>query len=118
MTIPVQPGSVFIVMRKHLFLLFIFGSGLAAAFGQSTFGSISGSVRDPQGALVPNASITLHREQSNTDRVLLSGPDGQYIALNLTPGTYTLRTSAAGFASYSAENIDLDARQHSVTTLP
>ena len=97
--------------RKYLFLLFIFGGGIMAASGQSTLGSISGAVRDPQGALVPNARITLHRQQSNTDRFTTTGADGQFTALNLDPGTYTLRSSAPGFALYTAKNISLDARQ-------
>ena len=96
--------------RRILFLLFLFGSGFAAS-GQSTLGSVSGSVRDPQGALVPNASVTLHRQESNTDRGVTSGPDGQFSALNLEPGTYTLKTSAAGFAPALADNLHLDARQ-------
>ena len=96
--------------RKYLFLLFLFGSGLVAA-GQSTLGSISGAVRDPQGAMVPNAKLTLHRQQSNTDCTVTSGADGQYTALNLDPGTYTLRTTAAGFSPSTAQNISLDARQ-------
>lgn len=96
--------------RKLLFLLFIFGGGLVAS-GQSTLGSISGAVRDPQGALVPNAAVQLHRQQSNTDRTVTSGADGQYTALNLESGTYTLRTTAPGFAPSTAENISLDVRQ-------
>src|SRR5579875_2941956 len=98
-------------MRKLLFLLFLFGGGLSGAFGQSTFGSISGAVHDPQGALVAHASVTLHRQQDNTDRVVATGDDGQYASLNLLPGTYTLRVSAPGFRSYAAQNISLDDRQ-------
>ena len=96
--------------RRFLFLLFLFGSGYTAS-GQSTFGSISGAVHDPQGALVPNASVTLHRQESNTDRTVASGPDGQYTGLNLEPGTYSLKTSAAGFSPASADNLHLGARQ-------
>ncbi len=99
------------LIRKYLFLLFIFGSGLAAASGQSLLGSISGAVRDPQGAFVPHATVTLHRQQSDTDRTVATGSDGQYTALNLDPGTYTLRTSAPGFAPYAAHQINLDNRQ-------
>ena len=96
--------------RRSLFLLFLFGSGFTAS-GQSTFGSISGAVHDPQGALVPNATVVLHRTESNTDRNITTGADGQYTALNLDPGTYTLRTQAPGFAPATANNLHLDARQ-------
>ncbi len=98
------------VSRKMLFLLFIYGGGVAAS-AQSTLGSINGVVRDPTGALVPNASVLLHREQSNTDSAVTTGPDGEYTALNLQPGTYTVRTNAAGFTTALAEHLHLDARQ-------
>ena len=79
--------------RKLLFLLFLFGGGIVAA-GQSTLGSISGAVHDPQGALVPNATVQLHRQQSDTDRTVTTGADGQYTAVNLDPGTYNLTVTA------------------------
>lgn len=96
--------------RQFLFLLFIFGAGLTTS-GQSTLGSIAGSVHDPQGALVPNATLTLHREQSNTERTVTTGADGEYNALNLEPGTYTLRVQSPGFAPASATGLNLDVRQ-------
>ena len=96
--------------RKILFLLFLYGGGLTAS-GQSTLGTINGVVRDPSGALVPNATVLLHREQSNTDRTVTTGADGQYTAINLQPGTYTVRTQAAGFTPNKAEHVNLDVRQ-------
>lgn len=97
-------------MRKLLFLLFVFGSGVCAD-AQSTFASMNGTVRDPSGAAVPNAKLTLHRQESNTDRTLDTGADGTYNALNLDPGTYTLKAAAPGFSVTLARNIHLDARQ-------
>ncbi len=97
-------------VSRKFFLLFLYGGGAVAA-AQSTLGSINGVVRDPTGALVPNANLVLHREQSNTDRVVTTGPDGQYNAINLQPGTYTVRTKAAGFTPTQAEHLNLDARQ-------
>ena len=97
-------------MRKLIFLLFLFGSGLTAA-SQSTLGSVAGAVRDPSGAVIPNATVVLHRQESNTDRTLTTGPDGSYNGLNLDPGTYTLRVSAPGFTPATAENLRLDVRQ-------
>lgn len=97
-------------MRKLLFLLFLFGAGLTAS-GQSTFGTMNGTVHDPSGAVIPNATVVLHREETNTDRSVSTGDDGTYNALNLDPGTYRLRVSAAGFAPSVAQGIHLDTRQ-------
>lgn len=97
-------------MRKLLYLLFLFGGGLTAS-GQSTLGSVTGVVHDPSGAAVPNATLVLHRQESNTDTTVTTNADGEYTALNVEPGTYSLRSTAAGFASTNAENIHLAARQ-------
>ncbi len=97
-------------MRKLLFLLFVFGGGLTAS-GQSTFGTVGGTVRDPSGAAVPNATLVLHRAESNTDRTVTSDAAGQYNALNLDPGTYSLRATAAGFTAATATGLHLDVRQ-------
>ncbi len=97
-------------MRKPLFLLFMFGGWLTAP-GQSTLGSIAGSVHDPSGAAVPNAVVVLHREESNTSTTVNANASGEYTALNVEPGTYDLRVTAAGFAPTLAENIQLAARQ-------
>ncbi len=98
------------MFRKDLFLLFIFGGGLVAS-GQSTLSSLDGIVHDPSGAVVPNATLTLHRQESNTDRMVTTDANGAYTALNLDPGTYTLRSAAPGFAPGVTENIHLDVRQ-------
>ncbi len=97
-------------MRKLLFLLFLFGGGLTAS-GQSTLGSINGTVRDPSGAAVSNATVVLHRQQSNTDRTVTSDAAGDFTALNLDPGTYRLQATAPGFAPTAADNLRLDVRQ-------
>ncbi len=97
-------------MRKKLFLLFVFGGGLTAS-GQSTLGSVTGTVHDPSGAAIPHATVVLHRQESDTDRTLTTGADGTYNALNLDPGTYTLRVTAPGFNPSVADNLHLDVRQ-------
>ncbi len=101
---------MFTVPRKFLFLLFIFGGGIAAD-AQSTFGSINGTIHDGTDATVPGATITLHREESNTDRRVTAGDDGSYTALNLEAGTYSVRVERAGFAPKTSTHLHLDSRQ-------
>ncbi len=96
--------------RVLLFLLFVFGSGLVAS-AQSTLGSISGSVRDKTGALVSNATLTLHRTDTNTDRVVTTTAEGSYTALNVDPGTYDIIAIAKTFAPQAMLGVVLDARQ-------
>ncbi len=101
---------MFLPPARFLFLLFIFGSG-AAATAQSTLGSITGTVHDKTDAALVGARITLHRNESNTERTTTSGPDGSYTALNLEAGTYNIDVDLAGFATRTSTNVPLAARQ-------
>ena len=101
---------MFLVPRKFLFLLFIFGGGIVAN-AQSTLSSINGTIYDGTDATVAGAVITLHREQSNTDRRVTAGADGNYTALNLEPGTYSVRVEREGFAPKTSTHLQLDPRQ-------
>ena len=105
-------------IRPVLFLLFIFGSGSLAASAQSTLAAITGQVQDASHAAIPNARITLHRVETNTDRTLTSDASGLYNALNLDPGTYDISVSEPGFATTIQRGIQLDARQQLRLDLP
>ena len=76
------------------------------SFGQGIVtGSISGTVQDPQGALISGA--TVHATQVATNRVFTTtSSSGGVIQLpSLPPGAYTVGISASGFAAYSAQNV-------------
>lgn len=96
--------------RTLIFLLFVFGGGLTS-YGQSTLGSITGTVRDASGAVVPDATITLHRLESNSDRTAISNGEGSYTALNVDAGTYEITATAASFTEEKSTPIALEARQ-------
>ncbi len=111
-----KPPTYVHLRRRHhpiRFLLFCLGSGLLAASapGQSTLGSIRGTVHDPSGAVVANATVTLHRIESNTDRTLRTTLTGEYAALNLDPGHYDLHITAPGFSPEDDAGLELTARQ-------
>jgi hypothetical protein len=66
---------------------------------------VNGVVRDPSGAVVPRAAVslegaTLHRK-TNTDET------GQYSFTDLIPGTYTLRIVAKGFAEFVNDHVEI-----------
>ena len=81
----------------------------------STQGAIAGTVEDPSGAIVGGATVTIHREATNTDITLTSDNSGYFKAPLLEPGTYTVTLSASGFASYRADNVIVQVGQ--VTTI-
>src|SRR5579884_1436963 len=69
------------------------------AGAQSTIatGSIQGTVTDPNGAVLPNASITITSKATGQSNKLTSSSTGTYASGGLAPGDYEVRTSAKGF---------------------
>ena len=59
---------------RTVYILWIIGAVLFLVFfcstmwGQSTFGSVRGTVQDASGAALPNTDVTLHSEGENNDR--------------------------------------------------
>jgi hypothetical protein len=64
---------------------------------QTTTGSISGSVTDPSGQLIPAASVTIINELNLEERSGKTNELGDFTFPALTPGAYTIRVSAEGF---------------------
>lgn len=63
-----------------------------------TAGSITGSVIDPNGAVVPNASVTLSNPITGYKRTATADADGTFHFDNIPPNNYQLEISASGFA--------------------
>ncbi len=75
----------------------LLGLSLQGAFAQNPAASISGTVTDPSGALIPHATVLLH-PSSGPDRTVQTTTDGRYL-LPIQPGTQaTLTVQAQGFA--------------------
>jgi protocatechuate 3,4-dioxygenase beta subunit len=68
----------------------------AALLAQSTFGTILGTVTDSTGAVVPQAKIKITNQAENTSRATLTDSQGNYEALNLKAGVYTVSAEASG----------------------
>ena len=78
---------------------------------QSTFGTILGTVTDSTGAVVPQTRIIVTNQGENTTRTLTTDAQGNYEALNLKAGTYTVTAEASGFKTFKATELQLEARQ-------
>jgi hypothetical protein len=74
-------------------------------------GTISGTVRDPSGAIVPGALVTVTGEQTGTTRTVLTSEVGSYMVPNLPVGSYTVRITAAGFTDYTRTSVQVQAVQ-------
>jgi hypothetical protein len=82
------------------------------SFGQTTFATITGTVHDPAGAVVPGVTITVTNTATNIQTSTQSNDAGVYTLPQLKEGSYTLRAKGAGFRDYVAQDIVLVARDY------
>jgi hypothetical protein len=95
---------------RQLFLFLVLNLLINAASAQ-TFGDITGEVKDPSGAVAPNASITATNTATNVSRTTRTNEAGIYSFPALIPGTYQVRVEASGFQPVVRSNIDLQVQQ-------
>jgi hypothetical protein len=99
------------MMRKFglqaLLLLLALGLLAGVRAQVSTTGSITGTVRDPQGAAVPKAEVTITEETTNVSHTVTADDNGVYTALALPAGRYTVSTAPHGFKKTVNSGIDL-----------
>ncbi len=76
-------------------------------YGQFRTGSISGTVADSTGAVIPNATVVLTDEATKGKRDTVANSAGFFNFPAVQPATYTLTISAAGFRSWEEQGITL-----------
>ena len=81
--------------------------GVTNAFGQDT-SSLSGTVLDASGAVVPKATITARNTATRAEARTTANDSGAYTIPNLPPGHYSVRVEAAGFQSTDLNDILVD----------
>jgi hypothetical protein len=100
---------------RHLAsLVFVFGLVFLPSilYAQlSGKGTIQGTVTDPTGAIVPNASVKLVQNSTNSEHDQTTTSSGFYSVASLDPGVYTVTVTAPGFQTYTQQNVSLDALQ-------
>lgn len=78
---------------------------------QSIFGTITGAVTDPSGAVIQNAKVEALNTANGVVRSAVTGADGIYRIVNLDAGQYTVTASADRFASLTRKELPLLARE-------
>ena len=76
-------------------------STAALAFSQIATTSLRGTIKDPSGALVPGAKITLVDKATGKTLTGVSAASGYYEFVQIPPATYTITVSATGFGDQS-----------------
>ena len=78
-------------------------------FAQSDNSYVTGIVKDPTGAVVSGAKVTIRNEDTGFAREVNTNESGLYIATNLPPGYYTVTVEAQGFKKFEKTRNKMDA---------
>ena len=81
------------------------------SYSQSTFGSITGTVKDPASAAIPSADVEVTNLGTGAVRHVTTGSAGVFNVPNLDLGVYKVRISAKGFTTYERGDLRLTANQ-------
>jgi hypothetical protein len=95
--------------------MFLAGGGLmfalilvsSPALAQITTGNVSGTVRDPQGGVIPGATVTLISETRGTKSAAVTNETGIYVFPNVTPDTYTVEVTLDAFKTVRRNGIQV-----------
>ena len=79
------------------------------ALGQTTSATLTGTVFDVSGAVVPDATVTLKNEASGDRRTTVSNGEGYFTFASVPPATYTLTVEKQGFKTWAAKSIALNS---------
>ena len=99
---------------KHLCLILAFLIALPVAFlAQTNTGSISGSVSDPNGAMIPSANVVATHVPTGRQYTSQTTQAGLYVFPDLPTGPYTITVKQEGFKAYVRSGIEvrLDLRE-------
>ena len=102
-------------MRNHVRLGWILVGCLAfllcttTASGQAVFGSVIGTVTDPQGNAVAGAKVTVTSTTKNTSFDATTNESGNYTVTHLIPDTYKVKVEAPGFKTYEVASVTVSA---------
>jgi hypothetical protein len=108
---PTNAGSLGFLLRRRDLRLAVLLAAFVVLFALQGFAqeaTIVGTVTDPSGAAVANATVTLTNNDTGVERTIPTANDGNYVAPDLHIGHYTVRANAAGFKLAEEKDITLN----------
>ena len=91
-----------------MFLLVTIVAISSSLRAQSFYGSVSGTVTDATGALIPDATVSVTNVGTNETQTARTGREGQFNFVNLVPSTYTVKVEKPGFKQFVAQELHVE----------
>ena len=102
-------------IKKSIFRLFLMFACLTltgvSIFAQQITATVTGTITDPNGALIPGATVTARSNDTGLTKTSVTGDNGIYTITYLQPGSYNITVEKAGFSNVVRENIKLEVAQ-------
>src|ERR1700704_117342 len=89
----------------------------AAVFGQGYFGTVSGELTDPTGAVVQGARVVLTDQQKGFTFATTSDNSGRYLFRSIPPGLYMVSVDAQGFGKTQSARFKVDVNENATANL-
>ncbi len=105
-----RPCAVPFSLSTRLSLALALLCGASVLHAQST-ATLTGTVMDPTGAVLPGARVTAHENSTGLDRTVSTDSAGLYALPSLAPGEYRLQVTAPGFGLYTVQTLTLNVDQ-------
>src|SRR6185312_11185315 len=93
------------IQRLVLVAFFVVSCGALLYAQSTTDGAIGGTVYDTNGAVVANATVTVHNNGTNAEQKVTADASGYYRVTKLPSGSYTVSVNEKGFSAYKAEQV-------------
>jgi hypothetical protein len=97
-----------VVLRRLVAVIGLIFAFSVTASAQFDTGTIAGSVTDPSGAFIPNASVTITNVGTAVRKAMQADSSGNFVASALPSGTYVVSAGASNFSEAKTENITLN----------
>src|SRR5262245_25930896 len=100
-------------MKRAIWVLFVFFALCSTVLAQGgAVAQISGTVKDPTGAVLPGVEVTVTQTDTSATRTTLSNETGAYTIPNLPVGPYKLEATLSGFVTFVQTGIVLQVNSN------
>jgi hypothetical protein len=99
------------IIQRLAYVLFLFVLPASTFAQTAATADLRGTVKDPNGAVIQNATVTVRDQARNFERSAQSNDSGYFTLLSLPPGHYTMTVTAKGFAKMVAKDVALTVGQ-------